>query len=342
MKIFSLMAACGIAVAIPHTALALTDDGRAAYTLLLMGPKENPVKSCASAALQLNTGLTAKLVAKSSDDNVEKDLMLNTTTESFRAERVREAELWKKTHSPGKVAQMNFEYCAQQNKVDTRLGAIATTCFSVAGVPALAEALRIVGRPKEYTAEKVVAAYGKQIPVDFVRATVDSVYAHNAEADNYEAHRQVLADCIRDTRRQVSDEEVLKEYERLKAANGDKEYHVMHIMVANKDLADQLVARLNQGEAFGDLAKAHSSDPGSSKKGGDLGWNVPAVYRPAFAAAVTATAPGSYAPAPVHTQFGWHIVKVDAVRALKFPPFEQVKEKLRTSLESKPAPSEQG
>lgn len=340
MKIYSLIAAFGSAVAIPHTALAVTDEGRAAYTLLLMGPKENPVKSCAIAALQLNTGLTAKMVARASDDNVEKDLMANTTTESFRAERVREVELWKKTRSPGKVAQMNFEYCAQQNNVDTRLGAIATTCFSLAGVPALAETLKLVQHPKEYTFEKVTGAYGKQIPVDFIHAVVNSVYMHNADADNYEAHRKVFADCIRDTRRQVSDEELLKEYERLRAASGDKDYHVMHIMVSNKELADQLVARLNQGEAFGDLAKAYSTDPGSSTKGGDLGWSGPSVYTPAFAAAVTATAPGSHAPAPVHTPFGWHIVRVDAVRAMKIPAFEQVKEKLRMSLEGKQAQAE--
>lgn len=60
-------------------------------------------------------------------------------------------------------------------------------------------------------------------------------------------------------------------------------------------------------------------DPGSSIKGGDLGWNAPSVYARAFASAVTATAPGSYAPAPVHTPYGWHIVKVDAVRAMKIP-----------------------
>lgn len=335
MKIFSLIAAFGIAVAIPHTALALSDEARAAYTLLLMGPKDNPVKSCAISAFQLNTGLTAKMLARSSDDNVEKDLMTNTATEGFRAERVREVELWKKTHTPGKVAQMNFDYCAQQNNVDTRLDALATTCFSLAGVPAFAETLKLVGHPKEYTVEKVTGAYGKQIPEDFIRGVVDSVYVHNADADNYEAHRQVFADCIRDTRRLVSDEEVLKEYERLKAANGDKQYHVMHIMVGNKDLADQLVARLNKGEAFGDLAKAYSMDPGSSKKGGNLGWSAPSAYAPAFAAAVTATAPGSYTLAPVHTQFGWHLVKVEAVRAMKIPAFEQVKENLRTSLEAK-------
>lgn len=333
MKILILIAAFGTALVLPHTAQALTDGERDTFTLLLMGPKDNPVKTCAASALQLNTGLTAKWVAHASDDDVEKELMDHTTAEGFRAERVREVSMWKQTHKPAKVALMNFNYCAQVSNVDLRLEAAGDTCFSLAGVPALAETLKLAGHPKEYTAEKMAIAYGKQIPEDFMHAVVDSVYARNADADHFEVHRQVLSDCIRNTRPLVSDEEVLKEYERLKAV-GTKEYHVMHIMVGDQDVAEQLVARLNKGEAFSDLAKTYSLDPGSSKKGGDLGWSAPSSYTPAFAAAVTATAPGSYTTTPVHTPFGWHIVKVDAVRAMNVPAFQQVKERLRISLEA--------
>ena len=49
------------------------------------------------------------------------------------------------TRSLGKVAEMNIDYCSQQYKVDPGLGAIATTGFSLAGVPALAETLKLVG-----------------------------------------------------------------------------------------------------------------------------------------------------------------------------------------------------
>lgn len=340
MKILFLIVAFCMIATMPRAALAITENERAAYILLLIGPKDNPVKSCASSALQLNTGLTAKIAARSSDENVEKDLMANVTTDALRAERVREVELWKKTHSAAKVAHMNFDYCAQQSNVDLHADALKTTCFSFAGVPALAEAMKGIGQPKDTTAEKVVRVYGKQIPEQALRAVVDDVYSHNAEVDNFHVHRQVFAECLRDTRRQVSDEEVMKEYERRKAISGDKDYRVMHIMVSSKEAADQLVARLNKGEAFADLALANSLDSGSSKKGGDLGWAGPHVYAPALAAAIVATAPGTYTTVPVHSPYGWHIVKVDGVRAMVTPTFEQVKEILRQSLESKPAPSE--
>ena len=340
MNIHPLLLAFGIVILIPNSAQALSDEERDAYVLLLTGPKDNQVKSCASAALRLNLGLTAMQVTRSPDADVEESLMSNATTDSLKAARGREIDLWKKTHSPAKVAEMTFFSCTKANELALRPDPAITTCFSLAGVPALADVLKRTGHSKDVTAGKVAAAYSKQIPEHFVRGVVDTVYEHNPDLDNFEAHRIVLGQCIHDAKSTVSEADVLKEYERFKAAKGDKEYRVLHIMVRSQAVADQLLVRLNNGAAFSDLAKTNSIDPGSAKNGGDMGWQAPSTFAPAFAAAVVATAPGNYTTAPVQTPYGWHIVKVDAVRAMQFPAFEQVKDKIRARLEAKQAKPE--
>ena len=47
-----------------------------------------------------------------------------------------------------------------------------------------------------------------------------------------------------------------------------------------------------------------------------------------FANALVNLKKGSYTKAPVQSQFGWHIIKLDDVRDLKVPPFEDLKPQL--------------
>jgi len=93
MKLRSLLAACGLVVLIPHSAQALSDEERDAYTLLLTGPKEKQVKACASAALRVNLGLTAMAMANTSDSAVEESMLTNATTDGDKAARRREIDL---------------------------------------------------------------------------------------------------------------------------------------------------------------------------------------------------------------------------------------------------------
>ncbi|MGH8474374.1 MAG: peptidylprolyl isomerase [Methylococcales bacterium] len=70
-----------------------------------------------------------------------------------------------------------------------------------------------------------------------------------------------------------------------------------------------LKTRIEDGDNFGALAKAHSDDKTSALKGGDLGWVGPGVLVPSFEEAMNALAPGEVSD-PVQTQFGWHLIKV--------------------------------
>ncbi|AXF14319.1 peptidylprolyl isomerase [Paraburkholderia caledonica] len=122
-----------------------------------------------------------------------------------------------------------------------------------------------------------------------------------------------------------SDAEVTARYNALIKDAGGKEYHLHHILVDNEQQAKDLIAKIKGGASFEDLAKQFSKDPGSGKNGGDLDWSDPKAYVPEFAEAATHLQKGQMSDTPVHTQFGWHIIRVDDVRSITPPPLEQVR-----------------
>jgi peptidyl-prolyl cis-trans isomerase C len=130
----------------------------------------------------------------------------------------------------------------------------------------------------------------------------------------------------------IKDEEMLAEYNKLKASRGDKEYKARHILVDKDSEAKDIIAQLKKGGKFEDLAK-QSKDPGSKDKGGDLDWNSPATFVKPFAEALTKLEKGKYTEAPVQTQFGWHVIQLDDVRSQPFPAYDTVKQQLQARLQ---------
>ena len=130
----------------------------------------------------------------------------------------------------------------------------------------------------------------------------------------------------------VSDAEVKAEYEKIKSQLGDKEYKARHVLVEKEEDAKAIIAKLDKGEKFDELAK-QSKDPGSKDKGGDLGWANPAGFVKPFAEALTKLEKGKYTTTPVKTDFGYHVIKLEDSRALKAPAFDEVKGQLKQRLE---------
>ncbi len=126
----------------------------------------------------------------------------------------------------------------------------------------------------------------------------------------------------------TTDAEARAEYDRIKASNGDKEYRARHILVEKEEDAKALIAQIKGGAKFEDLAKKNSKDPGSAENGGDLDWANPGNYVPEFSAAMTKLQKGQVTAAPVKSQFGFHMIKLEDVRAVQFPAFEEVKEQI--------------
>ena len=131
----------------------------------------------------------------------------------------------------------------------------------------------------------------------------------------------------------VSDAEMKKEYDRVKAQAGDKEYKVRHILVETEDEAKQIIAQLKKGGNFEKIAADKSKDTGSKTRGGDLDWSPAGRYVPPFAQAITKLKKGQTTDTPVQTQFGWHVIRLDDERASKFPSFEEAKPAIQQQMQ---------
>lgn len=101
----------------------------------------------------------------------------------------------------------------------------------------------------------------------------------------------------------------------------EMEAHAAHILVPSKAEADKVAAELKAGAKFADVAKKYSKDS-SSTEGGDLGWFKKGDVVPEFGEAAFKLKPGGVS-APVQTQFGWHVIRLEAIRQAAKPTYEQ-------------------
>jgi peptidyl-prolyl cis-trans isomerase C len=131
----------------------------------------------------------------------------------------------------------------------------------------------------------------------------------------------------------VTDADIKAEYDKFVAANGGKEYRARHILVEKEDDAKAILADLKKGGKFEDIAKKASKDPGSGANGGDLDWAGAGSYVKEFSDAMTKLAKGQTTEAPVKSQFGWHIIRLDDVREAQLPKLEDVKPQIAQQLQ---------
>jgi len=111
---------------------------------------------------------------------------------------------------------------------------------------------------------------------------------------------------------------------------GQQEVRARHILVKTEDEAKAIAAELKNGADFAELARQKSTDPGASE-GGDLGYFPKDEMVPEFAEAAFKLEKGQISD-PVHTRFGWHIIKLEDKRERQVPAFEQVRDQLATHL----------
>ncbi len=110
-----------------------------------------------------------------------------------------------------------------------------------------------------------------------------------------------------------------------------------HILIAGntdkaKALAEQVLAQVKAGGDFAAIAREKSADAGSGQKGGDLGWFSPGRMVPEFDDAIaTLKKPGDISGL-VQSQFGWHIIRLDARREGGIRTYDEVKDELRVHV----------
>jgi len=131
-----------------------------------------------------------------------------------------------------------------------------------------------------------------------------------------------------------TEQEVRAEYETQVSLLPHSEYHVQHILVATEAFARKLIGELEKGANFGDLAKRESMDP-SKTTGGDIGWLTPDRMLKPFADAMVGLKKGEYTHKPIQTQYGWHVIRVDDIRDVTQPTFDQVHQRLDQVVQAK-------
>ena len=118
-----------------------------------------------------------------------------------------------------------------------------------------------------------------------------------------------------------------------KYANAEptKEYNASHILVKTEEEAKALIEELNNGADFAALAKEKSTGP-SGPNGGELGWFGKGMMVKPFEDAVIALKDGEIS-APVKTQFGWHVIKLNETRLKGAPKLEDVRAELIDAIQ---------
>lgn len=134
----------------------------------------------------------------------------------------------------------------------------------------------------------------------------------------------------------ISDAKLREEFDRQRKLIGEgasaNQYRLSQIIVSNETDAMDLIRRIQKGELFGKLAQEFSIDQASKVNGGQIGWVLPGQVVPQVGSVIVNMNKGAVTNAPIQTQGGWVIVKVDDKRPFKLPTFDEAKPQLRQAL----------
>ena len=130
----------------------------------------------------------------------------------------------------------------------------------------------------------------------------------------------------------INDDDIQKLYDERAVQFARPQVNARHILVKEKALAEDISKQLKEGADFAALAKQYSVDPGSGKRGGELGWfDEGKMIKPfsevAFAAKVNDISD------PVETRFGFHVIEV--LERQDKTPLEDVRPQLEQELRQK-------
>jgi peptidyl-prolyl cis-trans isomerase D len=199
-------------------------------------------------------------------------------------------------------------------------------------------------RGQKRTVATLVVRAAEQEPAEVDEAAAREYF--DARRDDFVAPQRLDLEAIVLSREEVAagievgDELLRSVYEARKATLATPESrvasHILIIVDAGADEAavgdareriEALRARIEAGESFDDIARAHSEDPGSAAQGGSLGAFSRGVMDPAFEEVAFSLEPGVLSE-PVRSAFGFHLIRVASVESGAVKPFEEVREQL--------------
>ena len=154
----------------------------------------------------------------------------------------------------------------------------------------------------------------------------DSAVLERLAEAKRELVRQVYLERL--IEREVTEDKVQQRYEEyIKENPPEEQVKARHILVEEEEAAREVIAELDEGADFSELASERSIGP-SGPRGGDLGYFTSGTMVPAFSEAAFALDEGSYTAEPVQTQFGWHVILVEDKRETPTPTLDELRDQL--------------
>jgi peptidyl-prolyl cis-trans isomerase C len=181
-------------------------------------------------------------------------------------------------------------------------------------------------------------ALREQYETDVARLVAAAARVKNDPRAQARAELARLESLARDAARsagvyEAPDEaEVVAEYQAFLDAQPASEYHLAHILVATRPLAEAALTELSAGRPFADVARRLSTDD-SNSRGGDLGWVRRGHLPDALFDAADGVSPGHFAPDPVQTEYGWHVVSVLETRRTEPAPLDRIRTQLVANIQ---------
>ncbi len=131
--------------------------------------------------------------------------------------------------------------------------------------------------------------------------------------------------------REPTEQELADAYQAYVKQAPAKEYHVAHILVGSQAQAIGIIGELSRGANFATVAALRSADD-SKARGGDLGWIYAGHLPQTLLDAAAKLEPGAYGAQPIHTPYGWHVVRLIERRDAKPSAFDQVKAQIAVNI----------
>ena len=152
------------------------------------------------------------------------------------------------------------------------------------------------------------------------------------QVENEERNLRAATELRRHLQDAITEDDLRAAYdERVAGQEPSTEWRASHILVETEEEAREIVAELEGGADFADLARARSTGP-SGPQGGDLGFFGADMMVEPFEEAVKGLEPGGISE-PVQTQFGWHVIKLEETRQAEAPPFEALAPEIAQELQ---------
>lgn len=165
---------------------------------------------------------------------------------------------------------------------------------------------------------------------DAVKKGISEHPVIKAEIEN-QRHNIITGFAIAQLLRQPASEADMRSIYEQQFNKPGMEFKTRHILVKTEAEAKAIIARLDKGADFIQLAKKLSIDA-SAKNGGELNWLAQNRMIPGYANGVVSLKKGTHSQQPVKSRFGWHIIRLEGTRQTPPPTFDEVKERVLAVL----------